>query len=146
MHLPASAPEHDYIAFQGKDGLAVPGVRTVFSPIPTVNPMLRILWEQTGLPLGANRLRVDLLHGTVNVMPLGFRGPTVVTVHDLSFLRLAEQFPPLKAFYLKRAVALSARRATHIIALSQNTRQDLVELLDVPPGKISVVYSGALPV
>jgi glycosyltransferase involved in cell wall biosynthesis len=146
MHLPGTAPQHEYVAFQGKDGLAVPDIRTLFSPIPTVNPALRILWEQTGLPLSASHMGVDLVHGTVNVVPLVFRGPTVVTVHDLSFLRLAAQFPPMKAIYLKHAVDLSTRRATHVIAVSQNTRQDLVDLLNLPEEKISVVYSGALPV
>jgi glycosyltransferase involved in cell wall biosynthesis len=138
-----AGPEHEYLAFQGRDGIPVAGTQSAVSPISTHNPLGRILWEQTGLPFEATRKRVDLLHGTVNVVPIAFRGPTVVTVHDLSFLRMPEQFPPMKARYLRTAVALSTRRATHVIAVSRNTRQDLIESLDLPEGKISVVYSGA---
>lgn len=119
------------------------GTRTVVSPLPTHHPLARILWEQTGLPFEATRLGLDVLHGTVNVVPMAFRGPTIVTVHDLSFLRLPQQFPPVKARYLKAAVALSVRKAAHVIAVSQHTRQDLVELLRVPEDRITVVYSGA---
>ena len=125
--------------------MPVPGTRTVYSPLPTVNPVARILWEQTGLPASAARRRVQLLHGTVNVIPAAFRGPKIATVHDLSFLRFPEQFPPMKARYLRYAVDLSAQRATHLIAVSEHTRRDVVELLRVPEERISVVYSGASP-
>ncbi len=145
IHLPAAGPGHEFVAFQGRDGLRIEGTSTVLSPLPTVNPIARICWEQSGLPFQAARRRVTLLHGTVNVVPLLFPGPTVVTVHDLSFLRMPEQFPPLKARYLKAAVDLSTRKATHIIAVSEHTRQDLIELLQLPEERISVVYSGAAP-
>jgi glycosyltransferase involved in cell wall biosynthesis len=144
-HLPAAGPEHEYLAFQGRDGIPVAGTQTAVSPIPTHHPLGRILWEQIGLPFDAMRKRVDLVHGTVNVAPIAYRGPTVLTVHDLSFLRMPEQFPPMKARYLRTAVALSTRRATRVIAVSRNTRQDLIELLNMPERKISVVYSGASP-
>lgn len=144
-HLPAAGTNHEFIAFQGRDGLPIQGTHTVLSPLPTVNPLARICWEQTGLPVEAARRQVGLLHGTVNVVPLFFRGPTVVTVHDLSFLRHPEQFPRSKARYLKAAVDLSTRKASHIIAVSEHTRRDLVELLSLREDRISVVYSGALP-
>jgi glycosyltransferase involved in cell wall biosynthesis len=144
-HLPAAGPQHEFVAFQGRDGVQVAGVRTTVSPLPTVNPLARIGWEQTGLPFEAALRRVDLLHGTVNVVPFLFHRPTVLTVHDLSFLRLPGQFPPLKARYLKAAVELSTRRATHVIAVSQHTRRDLIELLALPEERITVVYSGASP-
>jgi glycosyltransferase involved in cell wall biosynthesis len=144
-HLPSTGRGHEFVAFQGKDGVLVQGTRTVLSPFPTVHPLARICWEQTGLPFDAARRQLDLLHGTVNVVPLLFRGPMVVTVHDLSFLRLPDQFPRLKARYLKAAVEMSTRKATHIIAVSEHTRRDLLELLELPDDQISVVYSGVAP-
>lgn len=141
-HLPAAAPQHELLAFQGRDGIRVAGTRSVLSPLPTHSPPVRILWEQTGLPAMATWRGVDLLHGTVNVVPLAFPGPTVVTVHDLSFLRFPEQFPAMKARYLRSAVALAVRKATHIVAVSEHTRRDLAELLHVPFARISVVYHG----
>lgn len=133
------------MAFEGKDGIPVSGVETRITPVPTEHPLARIFWEQTGLPVDATLRGVDLLHGTVNVVPLAFRRPTVVTVHDLSFLRMPDQFPPMKAWYLKAAVSISVQRASHIVAVSEHTRRDVIELLGIAEDRVTVVYSGASP-
>ena len=72
-------------AFVHDREFAAPGVRLRQGPAWLENPTLRILWEQTALPSAIAGMRVDLVHGLVNVLPLltGLTG--VVTVHDLSF-------------------------------------------------------------
>lgn len=144
-HLPLVAPEHEYVAFHGRDAPQLQGARSVISSAPTQQPLVRIAWEQIVLPVSAARGRVDLLHGTVNVLPLAAPMPLVVTVHDLAFLRYPERFHRAKAAYLKAAVSLSVRRARVIIAVSEATKSDLMEVLGVTPDRISVVYSGADP-
>ncbi|MDQ2741296.1 MAG: glycosyltransferase family 4 protein [Chloroflexota bacterium] len=140
-HLPRNAPQHEYLAFVGRDAPPLP-VRSVVAPAPTWRAATRIGWEQAALPLLAARERVDVLHGTVNVVPLLARQPSVVTVHDLAFVRHPERFAIAKRGYLRAAVSASTRRAAHLIAVSENTKRDLVELWNVPEEKISVVYSG----
>ncbi len=144
-YLPGAANDSEFLAFCGKDAPPVEKVHSVVTAVPTVHPVLRIAWEQTGFPWSAGRHDVDLVHGTVNVVPLLARIPSVVTVHDLSFLRLPGMFPAAKSRYLKLAVAQSVRRATHVIAVSAGTRADVVELLGIPEGKVTVVHSGVSP-
>jgi glycosyltransferase involved in cell wall biosynthesis len=110
--------------------------------LPTERPLVRILWEQTGLPFQAHHLKVDVLHGTVNVLPVASRKTKVVTVHDLAFLRYPERFRRTKAEYLRVAVSRSVRNATRVIAVSQHTRRDIVDLLNVRPDQVAVVYQG----
>jgi glycosyltransferase involved in cell wall biosynthesis len=142
FHLPVVCPEHSYLAFHGKDAPPLSGVVSVVSPLPTQRPLARVPWEQVALPILGKYHELDVLHGTVNVVPRWSPFPTVVTVHDLAFLRYPQRFPVAKQLYLRQAVASSARRADHVIAVSKHTRADLIDLLGIAPERISVVYSG----
>ena len=57
--------------------------------------------------------------------------PFVVTVYDLSFLRYPEAFRPFKRAYLSRFTAYSVKRAKAVIAISESTRQDVINFLKV---------------
>lgn len=142
LHLPGVAPQHEVIALHGANVPGLPGIQSLVSPVPTDRPLVRIAWEQLALPLVARRQRFDVLHGTVNVLPLLASAPGVITVHDLSFLRLPERLAGARVRYLKAAVAASVRKAQGVIAVSYHTSQELMELLAVPPERIQVVPSG----
>jgi glycosyltransferase involved in cell wall biosynthesis len=144
-HLPGVRPDYRYVAFVGQDAPPLEGVLERRPPLPTSNPLARITWEQVGLSVDPAARRVDLLHGTVNVIPLLYRGPTVVTVHDLSFVRVPDRLRRAKVHYLRTAVALSLLRATRVIAVSNHTRQDLLDWLHLPEENVSVVHSGVDP-
>jgi glycosyltransferase involved in cell wall biosynthesis len=67
----------------------------------------------------------------------------VVTVHDLSFLRYPEFFSKRKNFWHKAlGIKKLLNRADFIVAVSENTKHDLMELLNIPKEKIRVIYSG----
>jgi glycosyltransferase involved in cell wall biosynthesis len=68
--------------------------------------------------------------------------PSLITVHDLAIYRNPDWFPSRQPLSTRWIVPSSIRRAQAIIAISQNTAQDLRQLFDVPPDKISVAYSG----
>ena len=105
-------------------------------------PLARIAWEQTLLPLALQQMDADLVHGLVNVLPLATRVPGVVTVHDLSFVRMPEKLPPAKRFYLSRLCAASVTKARRVIAVSHQTADDLSGCFGVEARKIEVVYNG----
>jgi glycosyltransferase involved in cell wall biosynthesis len=71
--------------------------------------------------------------------------PAVVTVHDLSFLRMPEAFPRLQARYLALATRVSARRAAVLVAVSEFTRREVVRLLGVPPERVVAIPNGCDP-
>jgi glycosyltransferase involved in cell wall biosynthesis len=105
-------------------------------------PGKRIVWEQTVLPLLLERERLQLIHGTLNVLPLLRRTPGVVTIHDLAFLRFPERYLPGRRRYLRAFTRWSARGARRVLASSENTKRDIVELLGVPEERVKVVYLG----
>ena len=117
-----------------------PNMRFRYTRLPAVRPAVRILWEQVFLPGHAAGL--DLLHCPVNVLPLLSTCPAVLTIHDLTFLRYPERFRPERQKYLATLTKLSAKKARRIMTDSANTKQDVAELLRVPPERIDVVYPG----
>lgn len=119
--------------------------RLELSRLPTQKPFARILWEQFVQPLLLSRLRVDLLHSMAFVAPVAHRGPSVVTIYDLSFLRFPGHFRRWNRFYLSTFTKISARKADHLIAISKSTARDITRLLGVSEERVSVVYCGVEP-
>ncbi len=72
-------------------------------PVPQECSVKRIVWEQTGLPRLLRRNGALLLHGTAFALPLAWRGPSIVTVYDLAFLRHPETFHRSNRLYLRAA-------------------------------------------
>lgn len=104
-------------------------------------------WHKLKLPLHAERLAgdCDIFHSPDFTLPPLRRAAGVVTIHDLSFLRLPEYADPSLREYLSKSVPGSVARARRVLADSEHTRQDLIELLAVSPDKISVVTPGVGP-
>lgn len=82
---------------------------------------LRLGWEQIGLPRLLRRHGVDVHHAPHYTMPLAARVPIVVTIHDMSFFTHPEWHQPAKVAFFRSAIALSARRASAIVAVSAAT-------------------------
>jgi glycosyltransferase involved in cell wall biosynthesis len=79
------------------------------------------------------------------VLPPTLARRKVLTVHDLSFLRVPECAHPVLRDYLLRVVPRSVRKADLILADSACTRQDVIDLLDIAPERVQVVYPGVEP-
>lgn len=93
--------------------------------------------------------RVDFLIGKYDVFhtphftPPPLRGKTIITVHDLVYCLYPQFFPDSMIRPLLRHLSRAAREAKRIIAISENTKKDLVEVLGVEPEKIVVTYLAA---
>ncbi len=112
---------------------------------PTAKPPVRVVWEQVVQPWALRRARVDLVHGPVFVGPLLTPCPTVVTVHDLSFLRYPHFFRPANRLYLRVFTRASVHRARRVIAVSNHAAEETVRLLGVDRRRIDVIYHGVDP-
>src|SRR5260370_26712524 len=91
QHLPAIASKHQFIVFTNADRSHLLAASTarfhlVGSRLNTERPERRILWEQFALPTLIARKRLDLIHGTLNVLPLARNAAGVVTIHAVSVL------------------------------------------------------------
>lgn len=103
---------------------------------------LRIGWEQVGLPRMIRQDRLDLFHGAAFSLPARLPVPGVVTIHDLGFWRWPEQVPRRRGMYLARAVMSAVKQAERVIAVSEATKRDVVEILGVEPERVDVTPLG----
>lgn len=102
------------------------------------------LWTHTALGPAVRRARPDVFFVPAHVIPwpgLGM-GPAVVTIHDLGYLRFPGSHPLIDRIYLDWSTRHSTSVARRVIAVSQATADDLVDLSGVSRQKIRVVYSG----
>lgn len=148
--LLAERGEMEYIVYHARtaarptlDGIAsTPGVAVRALPLP--ERALAVLWHRLRLPLPVETFigTVDLVHSPNYLLPPRRRARGIVTVLDLSFLLYPECADRGLVAFLERAVPASVAAADLVIAISEQTKRDLVVLLDVPPERIAVVPLG----
>ena len=129
---------------------AAPGVRwRFFASRPraglrldlTVLPFPR-LWSQVRLPVALASQRPDLLFVPAHVVPFAWPGRAVAVVHDLAFERHPDAYAAADRTYLRLTTRWAIARCRFLIAISEATRTDLVELYGVPAEHIRVVPLG----
>jgi len=113
------------------------------SLLPTINPRVRIPWEQLLAPALLRVIGADVFHGALNVVPLACPVPSVVTIHDLAFIRFPQTFRAYNRTYLDFATRLTARRAARVLAVSEHTKREVVGLLGVPAERVVVTPNAA---
>ena len=110
------------------------------------NATLRItkdLWRQRGIVGDLKKDGVDLFHGLSGELPAGIRKSgirSIVTIHDLIFMRHPEYYKWIDALLYARKFRRTCREADRIIAISECTKRDIVQLGGVDPDKIDVIY------
>lgn len=100
------------------------------------------LWRTFGIAPQIRRLNLDVYHGLSHELPRGRVGETrlVVSMHDLIVWRYPKQFPFVDRLIYKLKQRHSCRRADTIVAISEQTAHDLVEIMGTDSAKIKVVY------
>ncbi len=133
IQYPASSVEHRVSS------------RIQFRPLPLSDDWLARLWHRLRLPIPVEAITgpLDVFYSPDFALPPTRRTTrTLLTVHDLSFLRYPDAFVPALLRYLERVVPRSISRADLVLADSAHTQSDIVSLLGVSPDKIQVLYSG----
>lgn len=123
----------------------LPGANFVWRTTPISPRWLARVWGRARVPLPVETFTgaVRLYHATDFVLPPTLPTTrTLLTVHDLSFVRVPESAQPSLKRYLDAVVPRSVRRADHVLADSQATKDDLIALYGTPPEKITVLLSG----
>lgn len=96
-------------------------------------------WEQWLLPLELTMANIDLLHSTDFIPPFRRRFASVITIHDLAFVRMPNLMTGESYKYYMQ-VGAAVKKTNGIIADTEVTKQDIVDLLRVPSRAIDVVY------
>jgi glycosyltransferase involved in cell wall biosynthesis len=137
--LPGAAPDLRFAAVTRHPELVPPGVEPI--PLPARLQEARMAWS---LPRLLRRLQPPLAHFQ-HALPLGWRGRSIVTVHDVSFESDASAMGRLDRLVFRTVVPRAARRADHVLAVSERTRRDVVRLYGVPESKVTVTPNGVDP-
>jgi glycosyltransferase involved in cell wall biosynthesis len=137
--FPAAAPDLRFAAVTRHPDRVPEGVYAL--ELPARIQELRMAWR---LPRLLRRVRPRVGHYQ-HALPLWSVGPSVLTVHDLSFEREPDLMPWKDRLVFKTAVPRSARKTDRVIAASERTRGDLIDLYRIPAEKIRVVPHGVDP-
>ncbi|SMG33637.1 Glycosyltransferase involved in cell wall bisynthesis [Marivirga sericea] len=105
-------------------------------------------WRSRKIGKLAVKQKADVFHGLSNELPSGLNSKTkkIVTIHDLIFLRYPDFYPFLDRKIYKRKFKSACKRADQIIAISEQTKEDIVEFLGIDSSKINVIYQGVHPI
>lgn len=140
-------PEHDYLLYTPKAQdhwlHQLNGDFQLHFPQTLFYKTMPALWRSYGVVNDFRKHRIDVFHGLSNEIPHGVHhavSATVVTIHDLIFLKHTEQYPFLDRKIYELKTRYAAKHADKIVAVSNETKTDLINYYNVPEHKIEVVY------
>ena len=141
-----------YAPDQGKDQLRQqinPKENVSFCyPAPSALPFNKALWRSRGIVGDLRRDGIQVFHGLSGELPIGIRKSgikSIVTIHDLIFLRHPEFYHWIDTKIYAWKFRQTLREADHIIAISECTKRDILAYGEVDERKISVIYQSCAP-
>jgi glycosyltransferase involved in cell wall biosynthesis len=141
-HLARIDQETEYILLCRDEDLGVaaqlgPNFRSVREPSPNYS-----LREQIHVPWVLRRERPDVFHAPHYILPAAVSCRSVVTIHDCIHLMFPQYLPNRAAYGFARAsMWTAARRSDRILTVSEASKRDILQLFNVPPEKVVVVYN-----
>ena len=145
-------PDHSYYLYN-------PQKTTKVKDFPPKNAIVRFpenhfyrffpfVWRSFGLTGVINNDRLDIFHGLSNELPFGitkFSGRKVVTIHDLIYLRFPDFYKLVDRMVYTRKFEYSVKHADAIIAISEQTKRDIIHFSSIDPSRIEVIYQDCAP-
>ena len=132
-------PQHEYFACTPKLGVRDWGELGIRAILPTN----KIFWRSFFIKNDLQRNNIQIYHGLSNELPFG-KMPngikTVVTIHDLIFERYPRLYPFFDTLIYKIKFRKACKNADMIVAVSEQTKNDIVEYYGTNPDKIKVIY------
>jgi len=115
--------------------------------LPSGNPgkLRQAFWRSYLLASRAKKDDIEIFHGLSNEIPKNIHGKdikSVVTIHDLIFLRHPQWYNPADVAIYKRKFRYSSVHADRIVAISSQTKEDLISFFSIEEKKIEVIYQG----
>lgn len=105
-------------------------------------------WRSSWVKKELKKLDIDLFHGLSHEIPVGLQRTgiqSVVTIHDLIFERYPKQFNPIDVQIYRKKFSYACHNADKVIAISRQTKQDIVDFYKVPEEKIDICYQSCNP-
>jgi glycosyltransferase involved in cell wall biosynthesis len=150
--LAKTFPENDHFLFAPKitdrfNSNLYPNLQPI-SPTRFPYTFLKAAWRSSGVKKELAALNINLYHGLSHEIPAGIQHTgikSVVTIHDLIFERYPAQYNPIDVFIYRKKFKHACKNADAIIAISQQTKQDLINIYKISSDKITVCYQSCDP-
>jgi glycosyltransferase involved in cell wall biosynthesis len=109
---------------------------------------MKSAWRSKRIGKLAVKQKADVFHGLSNELPSGLKDniKKIVTIHDLIFLRYPDFYPFIDRKIYKKKFKSACNKADEIIAISEQTKTDIIDFFDVDSSKIKVIYQGVHPI
>ena len=123
--------------------------KSVFFVFPSgIAKLFSSIWRIWRINLDLKKQEIAIFHGLSNELPFGIKKTgikSVVTIHDLIFLRYPGYYKPIDRFIYRLKFKHACEKADKIIAISECTKRDIVSFFHISPEKIAVIYQGCDP-
>lgn len=136
-------PEHQYLLYtpynRGKLALVNDGIRL---PDTWLGKSFHPLWRSRGITRQLKRDGVEVFHGLSHELPVGLKRAgirSVVSFHDLIFMRFPDLYPAVDRFFYEQKYRRAALQADQIVAISEQTKADLEEFFKIPSRNVQVI-------
>ncbi len=146
-HLTFAYPENQYFIYTPKIKEKIAqfplfAIRNVWLKLPEKSAS-KFLWRSLGIKKQLLEDKIDLFHGLSHEIPVGIqhtRIKSIVSMHDLIFLRKPQYYKLIDRLIYKFKSKYACEHADRIIAISEQTKNDIVDLYHINPDKIDVIY------
>ena len=145
-------PEDEYYLFAPKitslfNTTSHKNIHTI-TPVAFPSTVLKSLWRSNWVKKDLLNNHIDIYHGLSHEIPLhinktGIR--SVVTIHDLIFERYPGQYNAIDRSIYRNKFKYACNNADKIIAISQQTKQDIIQYYKIPEDKITICYQSCNP-
>ena len=129
-------PQNEYVAYS-------PKLSNRKIELNAITPKKKFLWRSWLIKNDLQRDGIQIYHGLSNELPFG-RMPlgikTVVTIHDLIFERYPKLYPFFDTLIYKIKFRKACKNANAIVAVSEQTKRDIIDFYGINPEKIHVIY------
>ncbi len=144
-------PENDYFLFTPKPetNLLEPEYRKNIITPSGINKNFSSLWRSFKMGNDIEKCKMDIYHGLSNELPRNInktKAAKIVTIHDLIFIKYPQLYKATDRLIYKIKFKNSCIEADKIIAISEQTKADIIRYFKIPENKISVIYQGCNPI
>ncbi len=151
-HLTKFFPKNEYFLFTPSEK------NHIYNPIPpntqTISPkgfkggVLKSFWRSFKMSGSVKKYKIDVFHGLSNELPHNLHktgAKCIVTIHDLIFIRYPELYKKADRKIYHAKFKYASQIAHTVVAISEQTKSDLINFLNIDEAKIEVVYQGCNP-
>jgi glycosyltransferase involved in cell wall biosynthesis len=140
-------PEHEFIfffdrKFDPKFVFAKNVTPVVLFP-PARHPILFVWWFERSIKCALKKHKIDVFYSPDGYLSLKSPVPQVGVIHDLNFEHHPEDIPASPLRYLRKYFPKFAKKARHILTVSNYSKQDIIKSYGISPDKITVAWNGA---